>query len=143
MAKRRHFMNDIKVIMRRKDRLNDESIGNLTLDDFEIEIDPKSVAAINEDTDQVYRGIRSDNIRDQIGYGKLKWVKQTDVKLDTTETSIGHPFKDTMAFYHVVPHSPDVSGSVPSWYQSRRSDNRAIYLIADGPLTVDVIIRGL
>jgi hypothetical protein len=137
VAKRRHYLQDAKIIARRKDGLNNAAIGGLRLSDLEFEIDPGVVAAINEDTDNLHRQVRNDNIRPGINASKVVHYRVTGIELTTDEAEVPHTIEQTPFSYFVVPKSAGV------WYESREPDSRAVYLKAStGSMTVDVLIQG-
>jgi len=82
MAQRRHFISGRKVKLARRDRMDEETLADQKIEDLEAELDPSFVTALNEDVDQLHRGIRPSNIRGQIPASKLKVQKIENVEIE-------------------------------------------------------------
>lgn len=136
MAKRRHHLGTIDIKVTRKDRKNDEPIGDLKLEDLEFTIDEKAVAAINEDFDNLHRNIRDENIR-EVSARKIKNSVITSVAIATDVTIIPHTLG-------IVPHDYRVTplGSDTAWYQSKAPDANNVYLVAPTAMTANIIVEG-
>lgn len=136
MARRQHSLKDVSVTITRKDGRSDQPIGTLLVTDLEAEVDPASIAAIEQDIDGLHRNIGNENIVRGIGSEKIKQVLSRSVVIGTDEVTIAHGFGYAPNFYHVI-HKSSV---VP--YQSREPDSNNIYLIATAAVTADVKIEG-
>lgn len=139
MARRRNFIPEGRIEVTRNDRLEDEPIAGLKIRDLGFAIAPDVIAAINEDLDQIHRDIREGNIKGTMSHQKLNHQVVEGVVLNSsTETVVPHSLGYVPLYYHVNVKSDEGE----TWYESRRADDKAVYLTASGTMTVDVIIRG-
>ena len=132
MAKRRGRTPEFEVTVTRKDRLQDEKIGELKLDDLEFKISPEAVTELNESIDNLHRNIQDENIR-SVSAKKIKQVKREGQSITTDETKISHGLGSTPHRYFVTPKSNGV------WWETRQQDANFIYLQASAAMTADII----
>ena len=142
MIGRRHFISSATVKLKRKDRLDEETLADQRIEDLEAVIDPAVLASINEDADVAHREVRVSNIKGRLPYAKILYQKIENVEIGTTETEIGHSLGKVPMFYHVNRKNTGYYGSPPDVWETRVADQAAIYLQADMPVFVDVIVRG-
>lgn len=134
MGNRSGYINEMKVEIRRKDG-KDGAIGGLKLSDIELNVADDVVGQVNRHLDDIYNGVRNENIRGQIDPAKIR-QESYSIVIGTAETKVPHGLGQKPTEYCVTPKEQGV------WWQSRAPDTSYLYLQATAAISVDVVIKG-
>ena len=95
-------------------------------------VDPKAVAALNEDIDGAYRSFNDANVQ-QLSADKIRHSDQKDFLLQNgVETPVPHNLGVVPKMYTV-----NLKGEA-MWYESSRADKNFVYLFASAEVTADI-----
>ena len=123
------------VVARRKDGKN-ESLSDVRLDELEFEVDPKIVSRIDRDIREIYRNVSGANLSRNIPAWKIRSHRLDGVGIGTSETRIGHGLGRQPTEYSVFLKAD------ARWWESRRADQKYIYLVANTAVSADILVKG-
>lgn len=141
MARRKRYLPRLDVVFSRRDRNNGKPLLNVAAQDMEASIEPRAVAAINQDIEATGR-VRAGDISGKIGHDKMIYQKITDVVISDSETPVAHTLGVVPLYYHFVVKGTGYVDSAPDVWQTRPPDATAVYLQASATAHVDIIVRG-